>query len=60
MIFKSVSEIGQRHRVSVLGVFAPEKFERDVGNVLESEDFEETGLSTTQQDSSLLESTGAT
>ncbi len=54
VIVKSVSNIHQKHRLSMLAIFAPEDFERDVTNALESENLDETLLSRTRQDSSLV------
>ncbi len=54
VIFKSTSELSEKHRLEVLGIYAPEDFERTVENVLAGEEIENTLLSNSQQDSSLI------
>lgn len=38
LIVKTVTEISPNHRLSLLGIYAPEKFERNAGNILEAKD----------------------
>ncbi len=54
VLFKSVTDLNDRHSVSLLALYSPEEYSRDVENVLESDDFEDTSLLTTEQDSMLL------
>lgn len=54
VLFKSVTDLNDRHSVSLLALYSPEDYSRDVENVLESDDFEDTSLLTTEQDSMLL------
>ncbi|MEQ8508479.1 MAG: TonB-dependent receptor [Rhodospirillaceae bacterium] len=56
-LFKSVTDLNDRHSISLLGLYSPEDYTRDVENVLESDDFEDTSLLTTEQDSLLLGAT---
>lgn len=53
-LFKSVTDLNDRHSVSLLALYSPEDYSRDIDNVLESDDFEDTSLLTTEQDSLLL------
>lgn len=54
LIAKLVSEPGRRHRFELLAIHTSEDFVRDVGNVLESPDFEDVELARSSQDGSLL------
>lgn len=54
VLFKSVTDLNDRHSVSLLAIYSPEDYSRDVENVLESDDFEDTSILTTEQDSMLL------
>jgi hypothetical protein len=54
LIAKVVSEPSPQHRLEVLAIHTTEDFVRDVDNVLESENFQDTGLARANQDSSLL------
>lgn len=54
LIVKSSSRLSPSHRLDVLGIYAPENYTRDVENVLASENFEDTSLVETEQDSALL------
>ncbi len=54
VLFKSVTDLNDRHSVSLLALYSPEDYSRDVENVLESDDFEDTSILTTEQDSMLL------
>ncbi|MBT5240141.1 MAG: TonB-dependent receptor [Rhodospirillaceae bacterium] len=53
-LFKSVTDLNDRHSVSLLAIYSPEDYSRDIDNVLESDDFEDTSLLTTEQESMLL------
>jgi hypothetical protein len=53
-IAKTTSDISPDHSLSVLGIFAPEKYSRDIGNVLADEDLEDTSIARSRQDSLLL------
>ena len=44
IILKTTTRINSNHKVTVLGIYAPEKFNRDTRHVLESDDFAETNL----------------
>ena len=57
VIFKSVTDISDNHRVSLLALYSPEDFTRDTDNVLESKDFEDAALFDSEQDSMLLGAT---
>ena len=57
VIFKSVTDISDNHRVSLLALYSPEDFTRDTDNVLESKDFEDAALFASEQDSMLLGAT---
>lgn len=54
VIVKTSSELGPRHRLNVLAVLSPERFTRDLDNVVASENFDDTALARTEQDSGLL------
>jgi len=54
VIGKSVTELNDDHLVELLAIHAGEDFKRTVENVLESENFEDVGLSQSEQDSTLL------
>ena len=54
VIVKTTTTITDRHRLNLLGVFAPERFSRTVDNVLESPNFQNTLVARTSQDSGLL------
>ena len=53
IIFKSTSQLNDRHTLDVIAIYTPEDFERDLENVLNSDD-DETGLARTSQDSALF------
>jgi hypothetical protein len=53
LLFKSVTDVSDNHRVSLLALYSPERFERDLDNVLASPDFEDVALLNTRQDSAL-------
>lgn len=57
VILKSVTEINDAHALEFLAIYAPEEFERDVDNVLASENFEDVTLTRTEQDSALFGAT---
>ena len=54
VLFKSATELNDRHSVSLLALYSPEQYSRDVENVLGSDNFEDTSLLITEQDSMLL------
>lgn len=54
VILKSVTDLGGEHRIELLAIHAGEKFSRTVENVLESENFEDVGISESKQDNTLL------
>jgi hypothetical protein len=54
VILKSVTDLGNDHRIELLAIQAGEKFKRTVENVLESENYEDVGLSESKQDNTLL------
>lgn len=53
VILKTTSQISERDELQFLIIHAPEDFTRDLGNVAESEDFENSALIRAQQDLSL-------
>jgi hypothetical protein len=54
VIVKSATRLNEDHRVELLAIHAAEDFKRTVENVLESENFEDVGLSESKQDNTLL------
>jgi outer membrane receptor for ferrienterochelin and colicin len=54
VIVKSVTNLNPDHRVELLAIHASEDFKRTVENVLESENFEDVGISESKQDNTLL------
>ena len=54
VIVKTTTELTPAHRLNVLGILAPERFTRDIDNVLASPDFDNRLLAETSQDSGLL------
>ncbi len=54
VIFKTTTELNARHRVKILGIHAPERYHRDIQHVLASENFENTFIARTSQDSNLV------
>jgi hypothetical protein len=50
VILKTVTSLDSRNTFEFLGVAAPEKYTRDIGNVLESPNFEDVSLIDTKQD----------
>ncbi len=54
MIGKFVLQANEQHRFGVLAINSRENYQRDVANVLASENFQDTSLSSNTQDSSLL------
>lgn len=53
-ILKTVTDLDARNSFEVLAILAPEQYSRDVFNVLESPDFEDTSLIESEQDLGLL------
>lgn len=54
VIFKSVTEVTDADTFSLLAIYSPEDFTRDIDNVLESPDFEDSDLLSSEQDSFLI------
>ena len=54
IILKTSTRLGSRDELQLLLIHAPEKFTRDLDNVLASDDFEDTSLISAEQDLSLL------
>jgi hypothetical protein len=54
VIFKSVTQWNDEHQFEVLGIHSTEEFTRTVENALESPDYEDIGVQSAEQDSSLL------
>ena len=53
-ILKTVTEVDARNSFEVLAIFAPERYTRDIDNVLESPNFEDVALLDSEQDLGLL------
>jgi len=54
LIFKSTTDINPQHRISLLGLYTPENFDREVEDVFESEDFASNDIASLDEDKSLL------
>lgn len=54
VILKTVTDLGQDHRIELLAIHAAEDFTRTVGNALESDNYEDMGVSNAEQDNTLL------
>jgi hypothetical protein len=54
IVLKTVTELNSRDTIEFLGIYAPEKYSRDIDNVLASPDFEDTSLIETEQDLALI------
>lgn len=54
VILKTVTALGNDHRIELLAIHAGEDFRRTVENVLESDNFEDVGISNSEQDNTLL------
>lgn len=54
VILKSVTDLSSDHRIELLAIHAAEDFKRTVENVLESENYEDVGISQSEQDNTLL------
>ncbi|HWL63572.1 MAG TPA: TonB-dependent receptor [Steroidobacteraceae bacterium] len=54
VIVKTVTDLGNDHRIELLAIHAGEDFKRTVENVLESENFEDVGISESEQGNTLL------
>jgi hypothetical protein len=50
IVLKTVTSLDEDNTIEFLGVYAPEEYTRDIGNVLESPDFEDVALIDTDQD----------
>jgi len=57
IIFKSVTDVSDDHRVSLLAIYSGETYARDIDNVLESDDFEDVSLFASDQDAHLVGAT---
>lgn len=53
IIFKTVTDVSDSHRLSLLAIYSGETFSRDIDNVLESDDFEDVSLFASDQDAHL-------
>ena len=54
VIFKSVTQVSDVDTFSLLAIYSPEDFSRDIENVLNSPDFEDADLLRSEQDSVLI------
>jgi outer membrane receptor for ferrienterochelin and colicin len=54
VIVKSVTDLNNDHRIELLAIHASEDFTRTVENALESENYEDVGISESSQDNTLL------
>jgi hypothetical protein len=54
IILKTTTQLGERDEVSFLLIDAPEDYSRDLGNVAEDEDFDDSSLIRAKQDLSLF------
>ena len=54
IVLKTVTSLDSDNKVELLGIYAPEKYTRNVNNVLASPDFEDVSLIDTKQDLSLV------
>ncbi len=54
VILKTVTDLGQNHRIELLAIHAAEDFTRTVENALESDNYEDMGISKAEQDNTLL------
>ena len=54
VILKSVTDLNDDHRIELLAILAGEDFKRTVENVLESDNYEDVGVSESEQDNTLL------
>ncbi len=54
IIFKSTTDINASNRISLLGIYAPEEYNRDIHDVFESENLENNKLVNNSVDKSLL------
>lgn len=54
VILKTVTDVNEDHRVELLAIHAGEDFKRTVENALESENYEDVGIGTSEQDNTLL------
>ena len=54
VIFKSVTDVSDSHSFELLAIYSPEDFIRDVDNVLNSPDFEDSDLLNSEQNSLLI------
>ncbi len=54
VIVKTATDLDNDHRIELLAIHASEDFRRTVSNVLESDNFEDVGISRSGQDNTLL------
>ena len=54
LIFKTTTELNATHKMSLLGIYSPEKYERTIDHVYESEDFHKTNLPSLEETKGLL------
>ena len=54
VIFKSVTRLGSDDTLEFLALYAPEEFDRDISHVVESPNFEDVSLLSSEQDTSLF------
>ena len=57
VIVKTTTDVNPRHRLSLLGILSPERFTRNIDNVLSSPNFDDTLLADSEQDSGLFGAT---
>jgi hypothetical protein len=50
IVLKTVTSVDSRNTIEFLGIYAPEKYTRDIYNVLASPNFEDVSLQQTEQD----------
>ena len=54
IVLKTVTEIDANNTIEFLGIYAPEKYSRDIDNVLASPNFEDVALINSEQDLGLV------
>jgi hypothetical protein len=54
IVLKAVTELNASNTIEFLGIWAPEEYERNIDNVLESPNFEDVGLINSEQDLGLV------
>ncbi|WP_177168877.1 TonB-dependent receptor [Thalassotalea agarivorans] len=53
VILKTVTQIDDNNKLSFLALYTPEDYDRDIENVLESEEFQDVAITSATQDSAL-------